>query len=126
MHAQSIAGKHYDVVTFNAPLKSPGGLPYKMVGYINSRNLVEKVRTWVENPIFGDMLVEAEYTFYRAGANGLEFPAQWVQKRGGWPTFTAYILGADANPANLQQLLTPPPGRGGGRGGEGRGVGRAR
>jgi glyoxylase-like metal-dependent hydrolase (beta-lactamase superfamily II) len=31
------------------------------------------------------------------------------------PTFTAYILGAHANPANLQQLLTPPAaaGRGG-------------
>jgi glyoxylase-like metal-dependent hydrolase (beta-lactamase superfamily II) len=121
VHAQSIGGKRYEVVTFDTPLKSPGGVPYKMVGYIDSRNLVEKVRTWVENPIFGDMLVEAEYTFYRDGANGLKFPAQWVQKRGGWPTFTAYVLGADANPANLQQLLTPPPGRGGGRGGEGRG-----
>jgi glyoxylase-like metal-dependent hydrolase (beta-lactamase superfamily II) len=121
VHAQSIAGKHFEVVTFDAPLKSPGGLPYKMIGYINGRNLVEKVRTWVENPIFGDMLVEADYTFYRDGANGLKFPAQWVQKRGGWPTFTAYVLGADANPPNLQQLLTPSPGRGGGRGGEGRG-----
>jgi glyoxylase-like metal-dependent hydrolase (beta-lactamase superfamily II) len=102
-------------------VKSPGGLPYKVVGYIDSKNLVEKVRTWVENPVFGDMLVEAEYTYYRDGANGLRFPAQIVQKRGGWPFFTAYILGADANPANLQALLTPPAGRGGGRGGEGRG-----
>jgi glyoxylase-like metal-dependent hydrolase (beta-lactamase superfamily II) len=121
VHAQSIGGKRYEVVTFDAPVKSPGGVAYKMVGFIDSRNLVEKVRTWVENPIFGDMLVEAEYTFYRDGANGLKFPAQWVQKRGGWPTFTAYVLGADANPANLRQLLTPPPGRGAGRGGEGRG-----
>jgi glyoxylase-like metal-dependent hydrolase (beta-lactamase superfamily II) len=118
-HAQTIGGKHFQVVTFNAPVKSPGGLPYKMVGYINSRNLVEKVQTWLENPIFGDMLVEAEYTFYRDGANGLKFPARIVQKRGGWPTFTAYILGADANPANLQQLLTAPPGRGGRGGGPG-------
>jgi glyoxylase-like metal-dependent hydrolase (beta-lactamase superfamily II) len=122
-HAQSIGGKHFEVVTFNAPVKSPGGLPYRMVGYVNSRNLVEKVQSWIENPVFGDMLVEADYTFYRDGANGLRFPAQWVQKRGGWPTFTAYILGADANPSNLEALLTAPPGRGGGRGGEGRGGG---
>ena len=81
-------------------------------------NMVEKVQTWLENPIFGDMLVETEYTHYREGANGLKFPAQIVQKRGGWPTFTAYILGAHANPANLQQLLTPPAGgRGGAPGG---------
>lgn len=117
--AQTVDGKRYQAVTFNAPVKSPGGQPYRVVGYINSQNQVEKVQTWLENPIFGDMLVEAEYTQYREGANGLQFPAQIVQRRGGWPTFSAYILGAHANPANLQQLLTPPPpaGRGGGGGG---------
>src|SRR5206468_9766180 len=113
--AETVGGKRYQAVTFNSPIKSPGGQPYKVIGYINNQNLVEKVQTWLENPIFGDMLVEAEYTHYRDGANGLTFPAQIVQKRGGWPTFSAYILGAHANPANLQQLLTPPPpaGRGG-------------
>ena len=65
------------------------------------------------------MLVEAEYTQYREGANGLKFPAQIVQKRGGWPTFTAYILGAHANPANLQLLMTAPPAGGRGAGGGG-------
>ncbi|MCU1338304.1 MAG: hypothetical protein JWO19_3885 [Bryobacterales bacterium] len=112
--AQTTGGKRYQVVTFNSPVKSPGGQPYRVVGYINGQNLVEKVQTWLENPIFGDMLVEAEYTNYRDGANGLKFPATMVQKRGGWPTFEAYILGAHANPANIQQLLTPPQG---GRGG---------
>jgi glyoxylase-like metal-dependent hydrolase (beta-lactamase superfamily II) len=45
-----------------------------------------------------------------------------VQKRGGSPTFEAQILGASANPANIQQLVTmppPPAGRGGGPGGPG-------
>jgi len=115
--AQTVSGKRYQVVTFNSPVKSPGGQPYKVEGYINSDNLVEKVRTWLENPIFGDMLVEAEYTNYRDGANGLKFPAQIVQKRGGWPTFTAYILGAHPNPANIKDLTTPPAGqRGAGAG----------
>jgi len=111
--------KRYQVVSFDAPVKSPSGKPYRVVGYINDQNLVEKVQTWLENPIFGDMLIETEYTHYREGANGLKFPAQIVQKRGGWPTFTAYILGADANPPNIQQLLTPPAaaGRGGAPGG---------
>ncbi len=109
VRAQTVGGRQYRAVTFNSPIKSPGGQPYKVVGYINSQNLVERVQTWVENPIFGDMLVEAEYSHYRDGANGLKFPAQMVQKRGGWPAFTAYILGAHANPPNLQQLMTPPP-----------------
>jgi glyoxylase-like metal-dependent hydrolase (beta-lactamase superfamily II) len=106
----------------NSPTKSPGGQAYRVVGYINNQNLVERVQTWVENPIFGDMLVEAEYSQYRDN-NGLKFPAQIVQKRGGWPTFEMYVLGAHANPANLQTLLTPTPppaGRGGGPAGAGR------
>jgi len=111
--AQTMGGRRYQVVSFDAPVKSPGGKPYRLVGYINAQNLVEKVQTWLENPVFGDMLVEAEYTQYRDGAGGLKFPAQIVQSRGGWPTFTAYILGAHANPANLQALLTPPRAAGG-------------
>src|SRR5262245_39916179 len=119
--AQSVGGRRYQVVTWNSPVKSPGGQPYRLVGYINNQNLVERVQTWVENPIFGDMLVEAEYSQYRDN-NGLKFPAQMVQKRGGWPVFEAYVLGAHANPSNLQALMTPTPppaGRGGGPGGAG-------
>src|SRR5688572_9343959 len=86
VRAQTVDGKRYQAVTFNAPVKSPGGQPYRVVGYINSQNLVERVQTWVENPIFGDMLVDAEYTHYREGANGLKFPAQITHSRGGAPT----------------------------------------
>ena len=112
--SQTLGGRRYQAVTFNAPVKSPGGQPYRVVGYINSQNLVERVQTWLDNPFFGDMLVEADYLHYR-DINGLKFPARIVQRRAGWPTFEAYILGAHANPANLQALLTPPPP--GGRGG---------
>jgi glyoxylase-like metal-dependent hydrolase (beta-lactamase superfamily II) len=119
VRAQTVGGRRYQVVTWNSPVKSPGGQPYRLVGHINNQNLVERVQTWVENPIFGDMLVEAEYSAYRDN-NGLKFPAQIVQRRGGWPTFEMYVLGAHANPANLQTLLTPTPppaGRGAGPGG---------
>jgi glyoxylase-like metal-dependent hydrolase (beta-lactamase superfamily II) len=125
VRSQNLDGKRYQAVTFNAPVKSPGGQPYRVVGYINNENLVERVQTWLENPIFGDMLVETEYTHYRDAANGLKFPSQIVQKRGGWPTFQAYILGAHRNPATIQQLLTPPPaGQRGGAGGGGGGGGQ--
>jgi glyoxylase-like metal-dependent hydrolase (beta-lactamase superfamily II) len=103
----SSGGKRYTVVTWNSPVKSPGGQPYRVVGYLNPQNLVERVDTWLENPIFGDMLVESEYSFYRDN-NGLKYPSQIVQKRGGWPVFEAYVLGARANPSNIAQLLTPP------------------
>src|SRR5499425_710628 len=55
--AQVVGGKPYQVVTFNAPVKSPDGKAYRVVGYVNAQNMVERVRTWVENPFFGDLLV---------------------------------------------------------------------
>ena len=119
IRSQTIGGRRYQEVSWNAPIKSPGGQPYRVVGYINNQNLVERVQTWLENPVFGDMLVEAEYQHYRDN-NGLKFPANIVQRRGGWPVFEAYILGARSNPADLQKLMTIPPapaGRGGGPGG---------
>jgi glyoxylase-like metal-dependent hydrolase (beta-lactamase superfamily II) len=119
--SQSVGGRKYNVVTWNTTQKAPSGIGYKVVGYINANNLVEKVDTWIENPVFGDMLVENEYTNYR-DANGVKFPSDMVQKRAGWPTFEAQILGINVNPANIQQLVTPPPppaGRGGGPGGPG-------
>ena len=120
--SQSVGGRRFQVVTWNAPVKSPGGAPYKVVGYINPANMVERVETWLENPIFGDMLVESIYTEYREAANGVKYPASIVQRRGGSPTFEAQILGANPNPANIAALVTvppPPAGRGGGPGGPG-------
>jgi glyoxylase-like metal-dependent hydrolase (beta-lactamase superfamily II) len=109
VRAQTMNGKRYQAVTFNSPMKSPGGLPYKVVGYINSDNLVERVQTWLEHPFFGDMLVDTEYGNYREGAGGIKYPAKIVQSRAGWPSFQAYILGAHANPPTLAQLMTVPP-----------------
>jgi glyoxylase-like metal-dependent hydrolase (beta-lactamase superfamily II) len=104
---ETIGGQPYQVVTWIAPMKSPGGKDYRVVGYINRDGLVEKVQTWVEQPVFGDMLVEAEYKFYRDN-NGLKYPTEIVQKRAGWPTFDLQVLGAFANPAKLAQLMTIP------------------
>ena len=114
--AQTVDGKRYNVVTLTGKATSPGGTPYKVAGYINrDTNLVDKVQTWLDNEFFGDMLIDADYLYYRDN-NGLKYPARIVQKRAGWPTFEMYVLGAHANPANLQALMTPPPppaGRGG-------------
>ena len=100
-------------LAFDAPVKAPGGQAYRVVGYVNRDNLVTRVETRLENPVFGDMLVSTEYSDYR-DSMGLKYPSAIVQKRGGWPTFDAQILGANANPANLTALMTPPAPPGGG------------
>jgi glyoxylase-like metal-dependent hydrolase (beta-lactamase superfamily II) len=109
-------------LTWMTTQKAPSGVAYKVVGYLNPQNLVTRVDTWLENPIFGDMLVESDYSDYREALGGVLYPANMVQKRGGFPVFDAQILGASMNPANIAALVTPPPppaGRGGGPGGPG-------
>jgi glyoxylase-like metal-dependent hydrolase (beta-lactamase superfamily II) len=103
------ASRRGDVMelSFDAPVNSPGGKPYRVVGYVNRDNLVVRVDTWLENPVFGDMPVSTEYSDYRDNM-GLKYPSKIVQSRGGWPTFDAQILGVQGNPANLTALMTPP------------------
>ena len=106
--SRTIGGQRLTEISWNSPTKAPSGQAYKVVGYVNRDNLVTRVDTWLEHPIFGDMLVQTDYSDYRDN-NGLKYPSAIVQTRGGWPTFDAQILGAHANPANLTALMTPPP-----------------
>lgn len=116
-----VGGRRMQVVTWSPAVKSPGGQNYRVVGYIGPENLVERVDTWVEHPFFGDVLVQNDYRHYR-DSNGLKFPAEIVQSRGGFPVFEAYILGAHANPANLTALMAQPAPAGPGAPAGGRGV----
>src|SRR5687767_8863996 len=110
------------VVSFSPPnLKSPSGQMYTVTGYIDKQNLVTKVETRVENTVVGDLPVEFEYSNYKA-MNGVQVPGRIVQRQAGMETFNADITAATPNPANLTELLTPPPppaGRAGGPGGPG-------
>jgi glyoxylase-like metal-dependent hydrolase (beta-lactamase superfamily II) len=107
VETRNVGGKRYQVVSWDTPSKSPGGKPYRMVGYINADNLVEKVETWLDHSVFGDMLIEAEYTLYRDN-NGFKFPSEIVQKRAGWPVFDLQVLGAWPNPSKIAQMIPPP------------------
>ena len=114
------------VVSFSpATLKSPSGQVYTVTGYVNNQNLVTKVETRVEHAVVGDLPVEFEYSNYQ-NMNGVQVPGRIVQKQAGLTTFDATISAATANPANLTELLTPPPApaRGGGAPGGGAAPGR--
>ena len=61
------AGRNVTIVSFTALGK------YRVNGTINDENLVQLVRTWVPNPVFGDMLYETRYTNYK-DFGGVKFP----------------------------------------------------
>jgi glyoxylase-like metal-dependent hydrolase (beta-lactamase superfamily II) len=78
------------LVTFTALGK------YRVVGTISADNLVEKVETWLDNAVLGDMLVETTYSGYR-DFGGFKFPAKIVQKQGGHPVFDLTVTEAKTN-----------------------------
>jgi glyoxylase-like metal-dependent hydrolase (beta-lactamase superfamily II) len=117
--SQRLGGKSYTVVSWMPAQKSPSGQAYRLNGYINDQNMVERVETWVEHAVLGDLHVDTTYSDYR-DFTGLKVPARIVQKRAGLTTFEATVTSASANPANIAELLQPPApqaGRGGAPGG---------
>ena len=95
VQSRKIDGVAYKVVTWSPAQKAPSGQPYRVVGYLNSENLVDRVETWVEHPILGDMHVETRYSNYQ-DFGGLKTPTKISEKRVGMETFVVAISGARA------------------------------
>ena len=55
---------------------------YRVNATINSRNLIQRIQTWVPDPVIGDMNYEHEYTGWRQ-IKGITFPAGW-HHHDGW------------------------------------------
>ncbi len=122
VNRRTIDGKKYKVVTYtvedkyplNESRENPDGdfwdVTYlvatrgRLRGYINDRNMIEKVETWVDDPVLGDMLMECTYTAYRDFA-GIQFPTRIVQKRGGFPVLDLTV--SDVKP-NAVVHIQPP------------------
>jgi len=110
--SQKIEGTAYKVVTWMPAQKAPSGQPYRLVGYINPQNLVERVETWAEHPVLGDLHIDTTYSNY-LDAGGLKIPGRIAQRRVGMEMFVAVISTARANPPDLAQLIAPSSRAGG-------------
>lgn len=63
----TLEGRKMTIVSFTMNNK------YRVNGHITDQNLVERVQTWVANPVFGDLVYEHRYTDYK-DYNGVKFP----------------------------------------------------
>lgn len=73
------------------------GDKYRFVGYINLNNEVVSVKTWIDNPVLGDTLVENEYTDYKE-FDGVLFPGHIVRTQGGYPVLDINVSSVKLNP----------------------------
>ncbi len=104
--AETLDGDKFNVVTFALQNK------YKIAGYINANNLVERVQTWIDNDVLGDMLVEGVYKDYK-DFSGVKFPTMIIEKQGGFPVLMLVVSDVKPNAAvNIpsQQTETQPAG----------------
>src|SRR2546428_9833637 len=85
-----------------------------MVGMINKQGQVEKVTTWIDHPIVGDMPMVTTYTGYK-DFGGVQFPSRIVQTQDGFPAIDFTVASVTANPAvnidvpqNVRNFQPPP------------------
>jgi glyoxylase-like metal-dependent hydrolase (beta-lactamase superfamily II) len=71
--------------------------PRRYIGVL-SENLVERVDTWIDNPVLGDMAVETSYADYK-DFGGVKLPTKIAQKHGGFPSLELTISEARAGVA---------------------------
>ncbi len=110
---RKVEGKGYTVLTWSPAVKAPSGKSYTINGYVDDKNMVDRVETWLGENIMGDMHIVATYTGWK-DFGGVMAPSKIVQTRGGWPFFEVEVAAAKANPSDLASLAPAPAGRGGG------------
>jgi len=116
---RKVDGKDYTVLTWSPKVKAPSEKNYVINGYVNEKNIVDRVETWLGENIMGDMHILATYTGWK-DFGGVMAPSKIVQTRGGFPFFEVDVTAAKANPSDVATLAPPPPppaGRGGAGGG---------
>src|SRR5215475_7149831 len=102
LSTKTVNGKKYNVLTFSGQNKA------KVNGYINDQNMVERVETWIDNAMLGDMLFDSTYTDYK-DFSGVKFPTKIVQKQGDYPILDLTITDVKPNvPVNIQAPPPPP------------------
>jgi glyoxylase-like metal-dependent hydrolase (beta-lactamase superfamily II) len=91
------------------------GGKYKVEGTINEAGQVEKVRTWIDHPIVGDMLIETTYSDYKDVGGGAIRPTHLVVTQDGFPSLDLTLSSVTLNPAadivvpdNVKAFQPPP------------------
>jgi len=82
-------------------------------GEVNAAGEVTRVRTWIDNPVLGDTLLESNYSDYQE-YGALRFPRRIARSLGGFPWLELQVsdvragtTGGIAVPANLAAAAAP-------------------
>ena len=102
--------KKFTVLSF--PMENGTAYKTTVKGYIDDKGFVDRVETMIDQGMLGDIKWEATFSNYK-DFGGVEIPTSIVQRQGGpkiWEMTVANVA------VNQPVDMTPPAGRGGGRG----------
>src|SRR5438132_11666476 len=100
---KKVDGKNYTVLTWSPTVKAPSGKSYVINGYVDDKNMVDRVETWLGDNIMGDMHILAVYSGWK-DFGGVMAPAKIVQTRGEWPFFEVNVTAAKADPSQVAYI----------------------
>jgi glyoxylase-like metal-dependent hydrolase (beta-lactamase superfamily II) len=86
----TIRGIKKTVVTFTTPTG------VKLEGTLDEQHLVERIATWLDNPVLGDVVFEAVLSGYR-DFGGVKFPTRIVQRSAGYPVLDVTVTDVKPN-----------------------------
>src|SRR5437867_7761514 len=72
---------------------------YRVDATINKENMLQRIHTWVPDPVLGDMNYEHEFTneTYVDAGNGIKFPTRWHSHQGWDDNFNSQNISAGHN-----------------------------
>jgi len=89
---ETVRGAKKTMISVTTPNKA------KFEGMLNEQNLVDRIETWVGNPILGDMMIEAVFNDYK-DFGGVKFPTRIRQRSGGYPLLDLTVTDVKPNAA---------------------------
>jgi glyoxylase-like metal-dependent hydrolase (beta-lactamase superfamily II) len=108
VRVEDVRGVRKSVITVTTPMK------VRLEGVLNDQNLVERIETWIANPVLGDMKLEAIFSDYK-DFGGVKFPTRILQRSAGYPLLDLTITDVTPNapvaldvPASIRQGAAAP------------------
>ena len=109
VRVEMVRGVRKSVIAVTTPMM------VRLEGVLNDQNLVERIDTWIANPVLGDIKLEAIFSEYK-DFGGVKFPTRIVQRSAGYPVLDLTITDVTPNapvalevPAGIRQAAAPPP-----------------
>jgi glyoxylase-like metal-dependent hydrolase (beta-lactamase superfamily II) len=109
VHVETVRGVRKSVIVVTTPQMT------RLEGVLNEQNLVERIETWIPNPVLGDMKLEAIFSDYK-DFGGVKFPTRILQRSAGYPVLDLTITEVVPNarvvlevPASIRQAASSSP-----------------